>query len=194
MRQWIRCIAGKTWRDPMTSGQQLQSSSSSRSKCHDFSLRSRRSPHPRGVMKILLVEDTVGEPISKVLQRWGHEVLLAGASDEARATLASNKVDLMLVDRMLPRESGVDFVKHLQAEGGRPAPVIMISGRMRLRMWSPYTTRVPTAIWPNLLQHHSSEKRSMSACSNGRSRRPCIRQSTRSSTVVPNSRNVGKTR
>lgn len=81
-------------------------------------------------MKILLVEDTVGEPIAKVLQKWGHEVLLAGTVQDARTTLKINQVDLLIVDWMLPGESGMDLVQHLQAGGQRQAPVLMISGRM----------------------------------------------------------------
>lgn len=82
-------------------------------------------------MKILLVEDTVGEPIAKVLQRWGNDVLLAGTVQEALAILKANQVDLLIIDWMLPGESGLDLVQRLPPEGKRQAPVLMISGRMQ---------------------------------------------------------------
>ncbi len=51
--------------------------------------------------------------------------------DEARSELQNHQVQLLIVDWMLPGESGVNLVQHLQSEGQRKAPVLMISGRMQ---------------------------------------------------------------
>jgi DNA-binding response OmpR family regulator len=81
-------------------------------------------------MRILLVEDTVGEPILKVLVRWGYEATLAQDAEEAWDILQRQPLDFVLVDWMLPGASGVDLVKNIRQDARlRLLPVVMISGR-----------------------------------------------------------------
>lgn len=80
-------------------------------------------------MRILLVEDTIGEPIRLVLHKWGHEVALATTGSEARELLGS-PFDLFLVDWMLPDISGLDIVRSIRCDGRyADSAVLMISSR-----------------------------------------------------------------
>ena len=81
-------------------------------------------------MRILLIEDTVGAPIRRVLETWGHQVSLAQSGAEGRQLLAAKAFDFMLVDWMLPDLSGLDLVKEIrQDERHREAAILMISSR-----------------------------------------------------------------
>ena len=85
-------------------------------------------------MKILLVEDTVGVPMVKVLSKWGYDAALVEDGEKAwefaREMADKTPVDFFLVDWMLPGISGLDLVKQLrQIPQYREVPIVMISGR-----------------------------------------------------------------
>ncbi|MGE8354996.1 MAG: phosphate regulon transcriptional regulator PhoB [Microvirgula sp.] len=81
---------------------------------------------------ILLVEDepAIQELIAFNLNQSGHHVLRA-ASAEAAMTLVRNALpDLVLLDWMLPGQSGIEFAKKLRAdERTRAVPIIMLTAR-----------------------------------------------------------------
>ncbi|AVY93940.1 MULTISPECIES: phosphate regulon transcriptional regulator PhoB [Microvirgula] len=81
---------------------------------------------------ILLVEDepAIQELIAFNLNQSGHHVLRA-ASAEAAMTLVKNALpDLVLLDWMLPGQSGIEFAKKLRAdERTRAVPIIMLTAR-----------------------------------------------------------------
>ena len=81
---------------------------------------------------ILLVEDEPAsqELIAFNLNQSGHHVLRA-ASAEAAMTLVKNALpDLVLLDWMLPGQSGIEFAKKLRAdERTRAVPIIMLTAR-----------------------------------------------------------------
>ncbi len=81
-------------------------------------------------MKILLVEDTVGDPIQRALERSGHIVTLVQSGGEARAVLREMSFEFCLIDWMLPDASGVDLVNEIRRdERHHDAGIIMISSR-----------------------------------------------------------------
>lgn len=81
-------------------------------------------------LQVLLIEDTVGIPILKILEKWGYEVTLTQDGEQAWSLLKEKRFDLFLVDWMLPGMSGLDLVKRIrQHEHYQRAPIIMISGR-----------------------------------------------------------------
>ncbi len=81
-------------------------------------------------LQVLLIEDTVGIPILKILEKWGYEVTLAQDGEQAWNLLKEKRFDLFLVDWMLPGMSGLDLVKRIrQHEPYQRAPIIMISGK-----------------------------------------------------------------
>jgi len=81
-------------------------------------------------MKILLVEDTIGDPIQKVLQKSGHEVALARTGEAARQLLNVAIFDFCQLDWMLPDISGLDLVEVIrQDQRNQGAAILMISSR-----------------------------------------------------------------
>lgn len=82
--------------------------------------------------RILVVEDEA--PIRGMLRftlgRQGFDVSEAADVAEARGLMRETLPDLLLVDWMLPDESGIDFVRQLKREEAtRGLPVIMLTAR-----------------------------------------------------------------
>ena len=82
--------------------------------------------------KILIVDDepAVREMIGFALTRAGFQFVEAGDTEEARALLSTERLDLILLDWMLPGQSGLEFTRYLQREPTtRELPVIMLTAR-----------------------------------------------------------------
>ncbi|PWU14841.1 MAG: response regulator [Bdellovibrio sp.] len=80
---------------------------------------------------VVIVEDdaTIASSISSYLKKLGIEVLVTQRTEEARSWLKEHRIKLMIVDCLLPGESGVDFVQSIRKQF--PAPVmdvILMSG------------------------------------------------------------------
>lgn len=86
--------------------------------------------------KILVVEDdlAIQEMLTLFLESNGFEVISAYDGLEAKAVLATHqKIDLILLDWMMPKKSGIDLLKELKTSRKmRPIPVIMLSARAEL--------------------------------------------------------------
>ena len=81
-------------------------------------------------MKILLVDDSkfLRLATGRALTRAGYEVSFAGDGDEA-LLMASDKPDLILLDMMLPKMSGLEVLKTLKKETATKAiPVVVLTG------------------------------------------------------------------
>lgn len=81
-------------------------------------------------MRILLVDDEVEltDPLSRVLSREGYSVDVAydGASG---SELASQKVyDLLILDWMLPKQSGLEICQQLRSQG-QTTPVLFLTAK-----------------------------------------------------------------
>ncbi|HEX4024432.1 MAG TPA: phosphate regulon transcriptional regulator PhoB [Steroidobacteraceae bacterium] len=82
--------------------------------------------------QILVVEDEqpIREMIAFGLKRAGFEVREAGDYRTARAALADQRPDLILIDWMLPDTSGLELTRALKRERDtRDLPVIMLTAR-----------------------------------------------------------------
>ena len=82
--------------------------------------------------RILVVDDdpAIREMIRLALTRGGHEVVEAGNALDARQAIASRPPDLILLDWMMPGQSGFEFARALQKDPGhRQIPVIMLTAR-----------------------------------------------------------------
>ena len=82
--------------------------------------------------KILMVEDepAIREMLSYVLRRANFEPLEAADARQAYAQIADQKPDLVLVDWMLPGQSGLDIVRRLREdEPTAGIPIIMLTAR-----------------------------------------------------------------
>ena len=81
-------------------------------------------------LRILLVEDSVGPTISKGLESLGHQVDLAEDAEKGWPMLKRGDYDMLLVDWMLPKTSGVELVKQVRSEKRlRDIPILMISAK-----------------------------------------------------------------
>ena len=81
---------------------------------------------------ILIVDDdpTICEMIKLALSGSGYEALEAGNTLEARQAIARYTPDLVLLDWMLPGQSGFDFARSLQRDTThKQIPIIMLTAR-----------------------------------------------------------------
>ena len=82
-------------------------------------------------MKILLAED---DPhVSMIMQlclekMGGHQTVLAEDGQAALLTALQEPFDLILLDGMMPKKSGLEVAKELQARGSK-VPIIFLSAR-----------------------------------------------------------------
>ena len=82
--------------------------------------------------RILVVEDesAIAELISLNLRHAGHEVTIAGTADQAQNAVDHALPDLVVLDWMLPGQSGLALAKRWRAEARtRRLPVIMLTAR-----------------------------------------------------------------
>jgi len=81
---------------------------------------------------ILVVEDepSIQELITVGLKRSGHQVRNAASAQEAYGAVSAALPDVILLDWMLPDESGPTFARRLRAEARtREVPIIMLTAR-----------------------------------------------------------------
>jgi len=81
---------------------------------------------------ILAVEDeeSIRDMLIFSLERNGHNVIAAPSVAAARKVLADTRIDVALVDWMLPGGSGLEFVRSLRSDDTtRDLPIIMITAR-----------------------------------------------------------------
>jgi len=82
------------------------------------------------VTTVLLAEDDTGiaEPLSRALQREGHQVVVVGDGPSALSRAGEGEVDLLVLDLGLPEMDGLDVCRRLRRI--RPdMPVLMLTAR-----------------------------------------------------------------
>ncbi len=81
--------------------------------------------------KILIVddEDQVREVVSTVLEENGYTPMLAGNGEEAMNTVRANRPDLIILDVLMPMQSGIRMYRDLKGtESLKDIPVVIYSG------------------------------------------------------------------
>jgi two-component system phosphate regulon response regulator PhoB len=96
---------------------------------------------------VLVVEDetAIAELIAINLRHSGFQVLIAADADAAQAQVDRELPDLVLLDWMLPGQSGVQLAKRWRADARtRELPIIMLTARAdeadKIRAWTPVPT------------------------------------------------------
>ncbi len=82
--------------------------------------------------RILVVEDepAIAELVAINLRHSGHDVVMAAAADAARSAVNAEMPDLVLLDWMLPGESGLSLAKGWRSDARtRELPIIMLTAR-----------------------------------------------------------------
>lgn len=84
---------------------------------------------------IVVVDDDplIRTLFAAVLQQRGHSVATAADATEARALCASTHPDVVTVDMVMPRGSGLDLIRALRAQPDAPRIVAISGGVDRLR-------------------------------------------------------------
>lgn len=79
---------------------------------------------------ILVVDDDrrLRDLIAKVIRDAGYRVLVAASAAEARIHLAIQEIDMMVLDIMMPGETGLDLAKSLR-DSGDYTPVLFLTAR-----------------------------------------------------------------
>jgi two-component system phosphate regulon response regulator PhoB len=81
---------------------------------------------------VLVVEDEpqIQELVAVNLEHSGHRVLRASSAEEAETAIRSELPDVLVLDWMLPGESGLAFARRLRAdERTRDLPILMLTAR-----------------------------------------------------------------
>jgi two-component system, OmpR family, response regulator len=80
---------------------------------------------------ILIVDDDAGirEMLHDYLIRQGLRVTAVADGQQMRKVLESNRIDLVVLDLMLPHEDGISLCRELRAPGRMPIPIVMLSAR-----------------------------------------------------------------
>jgi len=82
--------------------------------------------------KVLLVEDEapIREMVSMALSKAGYIILEAEDAGKARQLMTEDTPDIMVVDWMLPGESGIELIRAIKSEKlTKDIPVIMVTAR-----------------------------------------------------------------
>jgi len=81
---------------------------------------------------VLVVEDEpqIQELVAVNLEHFGHRVRRASTAEEAEAAIRSALPDVVVLDWMLPGESGLAFARRLRADARtRDLPILMLTAR-----------------------------------------------------------------
>ena len=81
---------------------------------------------------VLVVEDEpqIQELVAVNLEHSGHKVRRAASAEEAEASIRAELPDVLVLDWMLPGESGLAFARRLRAdERTRDLPILMLTAR-----------------------------------------------------------------
>ena len=81
---------------------------------------------------VLVVEDEpqIQELVAINLEHVGHRVLRAASAEEAETAIRAELPDVLVLDWMLPGESGLSFARRLRAdERTRDLPILMLTAR-----------------------------------------------------------------
>ena len=78
---------------------------------------------------ILVIDDDsrIRDLLARYLQEHGFRVTTAIDAASARATMRSLSFDLLILDVMMPHESGLDFARSLRRES--QVPILMLTAR-----------------------------------------------------------------
>jgi two-component system OmpR family response regulator len=80
---------------------------------------------------ILIVDDDPGirELVTEYLRKQGLQASAAADGAQMRAALASHRIDLVVLDLMLPGDDGIALCRELRSPGAQPVPIVMLTAR-----------------------------------------------------------------
>lgn len=83
-------------------------------------------------MKVLVVDDSVVEQVrvKALLEKLGHEIVLASNGVDALETYAATQPDLILLDVMMPVMDGLETARRIRALSVPWTPIVFLSGNV----------------------------------------------------------------
>lgn len=84
-----------------------------------------------GMKRVLIVDDDAGiiEVVECALRERGYEVLIARDGDEALKRAERDAPDLIILDLVMPKRSGLTVLKRLKRDRPGAPPIIMLTAR-----------------------------------------------------------------
>ncbi len=92
-------------------------------------MTARPAPLPDDAPHLLVVDDdrAIRDLLSRFLHREGYRVTTADTAADARAKLEGLRFDLLILDVMMPGETGFDLAKSIRSSSG--VPILMLTAR-----------------------------------------------------------------
>ncbi len=92
-------------------------------------MTARPAPLPDDAPHLLVVDDdrAIRDLLSRFLHREGYRVTTADTAADARAKLEGLRFDLLILDVMMPGETGFDLAKSIRSTSG--VPILMLTAR-----------------------------------------------------------------
>src|SRR5216110_1286429 len=85
--------------------------------------------HTRGSVLIVDDEPTIGEVVSRYLDRAGYETSVALDGPSALRKIEQQSPDLVVLDLMLPRISGLELMRRIRDRGSDRTSIILLTAK-----------------------------------------------------------------
>jgi DNA-binding response OmpR family regulator len=86
-------------------------------------------PHRRGSVLVVDDEPTIGEIVSRYLERSGYETRVAADGPQAIAAVASQRPDLIVLDLMMPGMDGLEVMRRVRERAERRTAIILLTAK-----------------------------------------------------------------
>ena len=85
--------------------------------------------HPRGEILVVDDEPTIGEVVSRYLERAGYATRVAADGDRALALHGERAADLVVLDLMLPGVDGLEVMRRIRRDRARRPAIILLTAK-----------------------------------------------------------------
>ncbi len=86
-------------------------------------------PPRRGSGLVVADEPTIGEIVSRYLERSGYETRVAADGPQAIAAVASQRPDLIVLDLMMPGMDGLEVMRRVRERAERRTAIILLTAK-----------------------------------------------------------------
>jgi two-component system, OmpR family, response regulator ResD len=87
------------------------------------------APHRRGSVLVVDDEPTIGEIVSRYLERSGYRTRVAADGPEAIAAVAADRPDLIVLDLMMPGMDGLEVMRRVRDQDARRTAIILLTAK-----------------------------------------------------------------